>query len=366
MIESLAVENYRSFESYRIDRLATVNLLVGRNNCGKTSLLEAVDFVAAKGSLASLVRTAIRRNEMVAAFDEDALTPHEYLPEMSHFFHGHAAGHESQFVIDAATSGSFCVSIFKISMGENTAGRPQGSNGEMQVRRDENKFPVSAVLLFPDNSVAERGVVRFARRRSTNSASPELAPVEFITTSSSLDILTLSHLWNQIIRASQEQQVVDALQLVDSAIESVQFLTEAGAGAASILLGTSDRVSTDSRRVPLGSYGDGMKHLLALSMALARTSDGVLLIDEIDTGLHYSVLTDVWKLVIETAIRNNVQVFATTHSLDCLRGLDAVCQDRPDFAGEVLVHKLDRSLDFAVTLDAADFQMAIEQELEVR
>ena len=113
MIESLAVENYRSFESYRIDRLTTVNLLVGRNNCGNTSLLEAIDFVAAKGSLASLVRTAIRRNEMVAAFDEDALPPNEYLPEMTHFFHGHAAGHESQFVIDAAISGRYLCQHFQ-------------------------------------------------------------------------------------------------------------------------------------------------------------------------------------------------------------------------------------------------------------
>ena len=57
MIESLAVENYRSFESYRIDRLATVNLLVGRNNCGKTSLLEAVEFAASDDSVVGLVRT---------------------------------------------------------------------------------------------------------------------------------------------------------------------------------------------------------------------------------------------------------------------------------------------------------------------
>lgn len=365
MIESLAVENYRSFESYRIDRLATVNLLVGRNNCGKTSLLEAVEFAASDDSVVSLVRTAIRRNEIVAAFGEDALTTGDYLPEMSHFFHGHVAGHESEFVIDAGAAGRFRVGVYhsaKMENGVRVVGLPHGSHGEMQVHRDEGEFPVSAAALFPDNSVADRDVVRFARRRTVHTASP---PVEFITTSS-LDVPTLNFLWNQIIRASQEQQVVDALRLVDNRIDSVQFLMDAGAGTASILLGTCDNESANSRRVPLGSFGEGMKRLLALALALARTTNGILLIDEIDTGLHHSVLPDMWKLVIETAIRNNVQVFATTHSLDCLRGLDAVCQDRPDFASEVLVHKLDRNLDFAVTLDAADFQMAIEQELEVR
>ena len=366
MIESLAVENYRSFESYRIDRLATVNLLVGRNNCGKTSLLEAVDFVANKGGIGSLVRTAIRRNEIVAAFDEDAYSTRAYLPVMTHFFHGHVTGHDCSFVVDGGSSGMFRANILRSADSHNGHGHLiRGSNGELEVYDVRGDFAVAEVLLFPDDSIADREAVRFARRRSPIAAPAGSLPTEFVATSS-LDDPTMNLLWNQIIRSRQEGQVIDALKLIDHGIDSVQFLTETGGGASRILVGSPGGLFRDDLRVPLGSFGEGMKRLLALAMALARTSDGVLLIDEIDTGLHYSVLPDMWKLVIETAIRNNVQVFATTHSLDCLRGLDAVCQDRPDFAGEVLVHKLDRNLDFAVTLDAADFQLAIEQELEVR
>ena len=366
MIESLAVENYRSFESYRIDRLATVNLLVGRNNCGKTSLLEAVEFLALDGAVEMLVRTAIRRNEMVGAEDSD-YRGRDYLPDITHFFRNHILGCESEFTIEGIGTGQFRVLI-------NCDGNQRklfndreipSSGWMLEVYRKGEDTPVSTLPIFPDGTLAGREVRTWIRRRSLTTGRRSGPSVEFITTAS-LDSAALGDLWNQIIRAKQEPFVVDALKLIEGKIDSVQFLTDTGGGTAGILVGTTESDSEADRRIPLGSFGEGMKRLLALAMALARTTNGILLIDEIDTGLHYSVLPDMWKLVIETAIRNNVQVFATTHSLDCLRGLDAVCQDRPDFAGEVLVHKLDRNLDFAVTLDAADFQMAIEQELEVR
>ncbi len=70
-------------------------------------------------------------------------------------------------------------------------------------------------------------------------------------------------------------------------------------------------------RIPIGSLGDGIWRMLGLILVLVRSQDGVVLIDEIDTGLHFTVLSNMWKLVYETAKRLNVQVFATTHSNDC-------------------------------------------------
>ena len=52
-----------------------------------------------------------------------------------------------------------------------------------------------------------------------------------------------------------------------------------------------------SDRIPIGSMGDGIWRLLGLALALALTEGGILLVDEIDTGLHYSVMENMWKLV---------------------------------------------------------------------
>ena len=109
-----------------------------------------------------------------------------------------------------------------------------------------------------------------------------------------------------------------------------------------------------------------MRRLLALSLSLVRTGDGYLLIDEIDTGLHFSVMEEMWKLVVATALESNVQVVATTHSYDCIQGLAALLESAPEFAPDVSVQKIERSLAEAVSLDAEQIRVAVRQDIEVR
>ena len=92
----------------------------------------------------------------------------------------------------------------------------------------------------------------------------------------------------------------------------------------------------------------------------------VLLIDEIDTGFHWTVMEDMWRLVVEGAGRSNVQVFATTHSYDCIKGLGELVRSRPDLAASVTVHKVHRKLEQAVPIPGVEIPIAVEQDIEVR
>ena len=64
MLGTLKLDGYRGFDTYELTDLTRVNLLVGKNNCGKTSILEAVHFLAARGDPFVLVRSANRRGEV--------------------------------------------------------------------------------------------------------------------------------------------------------------------------------------------------------------------------------------------------------------------------------------------------------------
>ena len=88
--------------------------------------------------------------------------------------------------------------------------------------------------------------------------------------------------------------------------------------------------------------------------------------DEIDTGLHYSVMGDMWRLVVQTAKDSNVQVFATTHSFDCVRGLAWVCENYPDLGAEVSLQKIVPSLPEAVAADAKNIVIAAKHDIEMR
>ena len=70
--------------------------------------------------------------------------------------------------------------------------------------------------------------------------------------------------------------------------------------------------------------GQGFNRLLILASVIIDSAGGIVLIDEIENGLHYSVLADVWRIVVRTAKDYKVQIFATTHSRDCYEALAAV------------------------------------------
>jgi hypothetical protein len=112
--------------------------------------------------------------------------------------------------------------------------------------------------------------------------------------------------------------------------------------------------------------GDGIWRLLGLALALARTEGGILLVDEIDTGLHYGVMEDMWKLVNETARKHNIQVFATTHSRDCYESLAAVCRDTVSVNSEVTIQRVERGKAKSTAYSEQEIIAAAKRGMEVR
>jgi AAA15 family ATPase/GTPase len=119
-------------------------------------------------------------------------------------------------------------------------------------------------------------------------------------------------------------------------------------------------------RIPLRSLGEGMTRLFGIVLALVNVQNGLLLIDEIDSGLHYTVFPDLWRLVFKLAARLNVQVFATTHSWDCIAGFQQAAQDAENEEGMLI--RLERRQEHIVPIsfDTSRLSIATRQEIEVR
>ncbi len=112
--------------------------------------------------------------------------------------------------------------------------------------------------------------------------------------------------------------------------------------------------------------GEGMNRMFGIALALVNAKDGMLLIDEADTGLHYSVLSDLWKLIFEVAHRLNVQVFATTHSKDCLEAFQYAAEVNTEEEG-VLIRLENRKAGVgAVTFDEEELAIVTRERIEVR
>ena len=379
MIRALQLEGYRGFESFDLCDLKRVNLLVGKNNCGKTSILEAVNFLVSKGNPFVLTGSAHRRGEtgFLDVAETSAPYTRDVLPDVSHLFFGRSMEPGATFRISSDEGfGLLLVELLSLPDVENElSGRDPNSVQQTSLFEDEtDSEPALGLRIsgdvpdwFPILPVSENGLLSLSRsarlRRFWSGNVLSGPPVAFLTPDS-LQPGSMRLMWDKVLAEGREPEVINAMKLLESDLDSIHFLTGDAYRRTSggVLVG----FRTSARRIPLGSLGDGMRRLLALSLSLVRTGDGYLLIDEIDTGLHFSVMEELWKLVVKTARESNVQVFATTHSYDCIQGLAALVESNPGLAADVSVQKVENSLNRAVSLDAEQVRVAVRQDIEIR
>lgn len=371
MLSALEIRGFRTFDHLRIDGLARVNLFVGANNSGKTSILEAGEILLAGGRPWVLLRSPTRRGD--GFLPEGRLVPQTV--DIRHLFHGHDAKVGARFEIEGqgARARQVQCEVVQASVEDESAGSLQ-TYKELEAGLTGSSIgepePPVAIAISGDQSKARR-MIRLAdgvglsisiSARRTESGDGEDTPFNFVGTTD--PEYRLASLWDQILLTPNEEKVVEALQIIEPSIERVASLSRAaGRGSPSPIV---VRLRESETRVPIGSMGDGLKRLLVLSVNLVTSAGGCLFVDEIDTGLHYSVLEKMWQLLIETARRLDVQVFASTHSLDCLQALARVCGEQQDLAGEVAVHRIQSGHAASTRYTAGELALAVRHEMEIR
>ena len=364
MLNQLKLTNYRGFKQYSVNDLARVNLFVGKNGSGKTSILEAVQILIARGDIGFLNAITRRRAETPSDSSSDDMSDVSiiYRPNVRHFFYKRQIVPRAFFEISADNFETVRAEIDEPTTSDTEALSDITELPENRVIRVlrilEGRFLVEddGTLLITDRKF-------FPNLLKLNPQEHRRTPTRFIT-SDSLRVQAMSSMWNEMVFDSMESEVIDVMRILDDSIEDIFFLKEDKAHRSETTILVSYKGGRG--RVPLGSTGEGMRRLLAIALALVESKGGILLIDEIDTGLHYSVLGDMWRLIARAAKTSDIQVFATTHSLDCVRGLAWLCENYPDLAGDVALHKIDSSLERSIVLDGNQIVIASEQEIEVR
>ena len=369
MLDTLAMRGYRGFESYRLSNLARVNLVVGKNNSGKTSILEAVELLVSGGHPSIFYESVRRRGEMRSSYARRIRDPRT---DISHVFFGHTFDPGASFEL-SADNGKHALSVNVLPLdevGEEADDWDRIRKNWLQrglFDAEEEAAPICGLsidggaagtqMVLP---VMEDGTLLLERHPRLIRNGFLGTPVHFLTLES-FDPVAMSGMWDTVLTEGLEAEIVEDMKLLEPDLDSIHYLTGAGIGR-SILVG----LSNGGRRLPIGTFGDGMRRLLALRLSFVGTTNGFLLIDEIDTGLHWTIMEDMWKFVVEVARRSNVQVFATTHSYDCIRGLGMLVKSQPALAKEVCIQKVDNSLNEAVFLQGEQVKVAVEQDIEVR
>jgi energy-coupling factor transporter ATP-binding protein EcfA2 len=355
-ITSVEIENFRCFRKLRVDGLAQVNLIVGANNAGKTVLLEAIEAVVSRDSPFALYRASLERNEYRRrrAADDDVVEI-----DLRHWFHGHTLSPGAAFHIRAAGDDELAASwrLDKVLPHQELPGSGYVPGGlylaieQRSMREQPNERGVRSRPLTVD------GWLHTGTQSTLRSFGLQLdPPVGFVPTNRSAPG-QLASLWAKVQLTPAEQRTVDALRLIEPQIERIAISESDGAKV--LLRGAKSPV-------PLGSLGEGVSRILTLALHLALTPGGFLLIDEIENGLHWSVMPKVWRFLIETALAGRTQIFAATHSKDWLEGLADLHRKDPELAAHVAVHRLEAGEPTSIRFNAERIAEYVEMEMEAR
>ena len=371
MITEVKLSNFRGFRSFTAQGIRRINLLVGINNSGKTSVLEALLLLYSGGDPMAIWSSMSRRGEQI--FEEER-PRHRVELDIAHLFYGHELGLHVGFRLEVKEGEGVRWLSYKVA--EKTAEEqprllfPLEEAGDLRLGRMAlclDGDPKPAPKAFPLS--ARGGLLPDVIERLPRPEGPMFAgpPIQFIP-SGSVSSGFVVRAWRDVALRPEQNDIVKALRILEPRLEDITVI-----GAERHVYGPSlDRAgvivkcSGSSVPVPIGSLGEGMWRMLALAMGLARARGGFLLIDEIDTGFHYTVMADMWRMVAETAEKLGVQVFATTHSGDCVASLAAICRRRPHGAEEVSILRIDRQSGEATSFTEAEIIQAAENRIEIR
>lgn len=367
MIKSVTVNKFRGFEHFEMHDLGRVNLLVGKNNSGKTSVLEAIQILTT-GQIRSIWHALYRRGERL--IDESARRPRSEV-DICHLFHGHQIDVGTSF--DIAGENDESHGKLEATITETTS-----EDIQQQPLFDDQEFPAPFSLQMTGSGFVKThekiplspmgGLSSEVFRR------PRLGQVDdeynsrFLATASMSPEEVVS-LFESVVLKPEEELVIEALRTVEPAIERIATTSQDARyyrGYPGDKGGVVVKCKGVKQRIPIGSLGDGIWRILGLALALVHAENGVIFVDEIDTGLHFTVMSDMWKLVNETAKRLNVQVFATTHSHDAVDSLAAIAGQGNDDNEFVSIQRIERDLPHAISFTKQEIVVAADRGIEVR
>lgn len=310
MFKKVRIQNFRQFKDLTLDNLAQINLITGANNTGKTTLLETLFLLANPTNPDKILTIAqLRGNSHITQGGQYG---------WGFIFHD---GSEDQPIVLESRGEDESRRTLEVGISEDLG------LVEVDNQSKENHEPfqsisttlVTAPILQYGYKLADGNRIRqgSARILATDQgpivqrSSGLMQDANYFLANGKSDTEADAERFSRLVAARRKSEVIEMLRTVEPRLTDLIVLAQPSSTVAADL--------GSGPLVPLNYMGRGLERLLTLILAILGSAGGMVLIDEIEDGLHYSVLPLVWKAVTEAALRSSVQVFATTHSYECIQ-----------------------------------------------
>ena len=344
MFCNVEIERFRSIRHARIEGFRQINLFFGKNNCGKSSLLESLFLASGLSNPLLPMHVNFVRGYQKTRLED--LKFDFYNLDTTAPIHIRMADGEIR---------DLRISLFEEKQ-NSVFLHEEGTN--ILSNREENKYGLK--FDFKINGRPFASQLRFDASQPNKAerviAEQYVESLRCIYLNPKYDFSASIQGLKNILQNKDESFIVEGLQIIEPRVRDFVFTD----GEMLVDIGLA-------KRIPVNMMGDGARKIVSLLTAVYDCKEGILLIDEISNGFHHSVMRDLWRVLIQAAIRNHTQLFVTTHDIDSIKGLrDAAVHEFDNF---IAAFKLLRATDdelkaYHYSLESLDY--SINQEIEIR
>lgn len=343
MLNSLYIKNYRNLEELEIKKLGRVNLLTGKNNTGKSSVLEALAIFASGGDLRHLLELLKLRGEIGAPVSKYIRRPEVIIKSLISLFFNRKIDLIKKTEIKIGGIHQIVPNItipdFVLLSFLNFKDNSLFSDDSIPLTvltyesyKSENNLKIAFDI---DSPTSKHSYITFSheflkRIIDIKNNSEIDNNIKYIN---SRDISNTKNaiLWDNIALSDKQEKVINCLRILEPEIIGLAFVQRSNLFREPVI-----KLDGHVEVLPLFSMGDGINRILSLVLALVNCEGGFLLIDEFENGLHHTVQEKVWKILLQVAEELDVQIFATTHSEDCIRSFTKVLLSEEQCDGRLI------------------------------
>ncbi len=322
------IEGYRGIKSLHLDNLQRVNVLLGNNNCGKSSLLEAILIMMGESKPTLPIEMNLDRNYQRQDKKDIAL-----------FFHNLDTSAPIHIAAKFEDNRDRDLSIKYFEKSKNV----KFSDFQNKALNTEPIFPYGLRFEYKLGDTIFNSNIEFCE--GTSRAKYSISKKENTPSGKAIYIAPRYNFdgsissFNKIITEKEKDGLVEVLRHIEPKIKDV--------------VAVDNVVMVDvglKQMIPINFLGDGIRKLFTLIIAMYDARGGILLIDEVDNGMYYTSTEILWKMLLNASKELNVQVFVTTHSIDMLDSLNSILTDElTDSQSDVNIYTLRKELNDEVS-----------------
>ena len=355
--EQLKIENFRGIKSLEIDDLARVNLFVGRNGCGKTSVLEAAFLLTGMSNPTLLVS--------IESLRELKLSESSHLRNF--FYRQKYAEGFRLFGKQKTESRELNVSPvyenLNVGQIDSTPSNSSGRVGDM----------IETYMLSSATDQLLNGL-KFKFTHSAKKSRQYESTMRLVKSGDTPFSFQLDEEYKEnthicFLGRSYRPNMVDRMLNEKRKDVLVSYLQDIEPKVQDIRIGLDRIVMVDigmDNFLPINYLGEGTMRILNILSTIYWTSNEILIIDEIENGLHVSSIKYMWDMVLESSKQNHTQIFMTTHSSDVIKGLSLALQDKSDSVACFWLSKFDDDRIKAYRYSPDRLEKALDAGIDIR